>query len=270
MGIIVFLMPRIPQMYLNCIVYLYPTKEMAENGDPKGGTGFVVGVPRNGVDELCVVTNTHVVVRGQCSFMRYNSAGSSEIIEIQDFKWVRHPHADDVAAARFCPPARETIPFVNLNAFLTPEFIAEYGVGPGLEAFMVGRLVGRDGKQQNIPSVRFGHLAMMNDGVLRDDGIRQNSFLVEMWSLAGYSGSPVFIYEGTDRLPGDKEFRFFDSRLLGINWGFYRQHGKQPVFTGELDNRASTAFWSEGNSGFACVVPAWKIAELLAEEELWR
>ena len=265
---IVSIMPRIPQMYLDCVVYLYPTKEMAEEGVPTGGTGFIVGLQRGAKIEFCVVSNAHVAVKGRCNFMRYNHGVSSEVVEIQSFKWVQHRHADDVAAARFDPLDRDNTPYVHLDAFITPQFMEDFGVRPGIDAFMIGRLVGRDGKQQNKPSLRFGHLAMMNDGVLRGDGSKQESFLVELWSLAGYSGSPDFIYESMDRLPGDRDFRFFDSRLLGINWGCYQR--KERVFAGKQGKPVETGLWNNSNSGFACVVPAWKVTELLQEDELWQ
>jgi hypothetical protein len=178
-------------------------------------------------------------------------------------KWQFHPHADDVAAFRLIVQEPSGVPVVPTDAFVTEEFIAEFGIRPGMEAFMMGRLIGRDGLQQTNPSVRFGHLAMMPDRVRRDDGIMQESFLVDITSLAGHSGSPVFIYETPHHFPGDKEFRFGGIRLTGINWGFYRRPEK--VWTGVDANPHDTGLWIDGNSGFACVVPCWKIMEVFAE-----
>jgi hypothetical protein len=54
---------------------------------------------------------------------------------------------------------------VPTDAFVTEEFIRHFGIRPGMEAFMMGRLIGRDGLQQTNPPVRFGHLGMMPDRV---------------------------------------------------------------------------------------------------------
>jgi len=61
------------------------------------------------------------------------------------------------------------------------------------EIRLVGRLITRDGNQQNKPVVRFGHLAMMDDAIKRDGEERQRSFLIECRSVSGFSGSPVFV-----------------------------------------------------------------------------
>ena len=60
---------------------------------------------------------------------------------------------------------------------------------------MVGRFVSHEGKQQNSPAVRFGNIAMMQkEKIIDERGVAQESFLVEIRSLPGYSGSAVLIY----------------------------------------------------------------------------
>lgn len=52
--------------------------------------------------------------------------------------------------------------------------------------FFLGRFVTHDGKQRNLPTVRFGNLATMPwEPVLTERGLRQESFLVEARSLSG-------------------------------------------------------------------------------------
>jgi hypothetical protein len=170
---------------------------------------------------------------------------------------------DDVAAVRLGFEHPYSVPQVSTQAFVTQDLIEEYGVRPGMESFMMGRLIGRDGRQQTNPTVRFGHLAMMPEDVIRKDGLKQESFLVDLTSLSGNSGSPVFIYEDSNHFPGDTSSRFFGVRLLGINWGFYRR--KERVLTGDEANPRETDYWIDDNSGFACVIPCWKISELLAD-----
>src|SRR5260370_42243079 len=59
-------MPRIPDEFLDCVVYLYPSQPAAEAGEGLGGTGFVVGIRSQdrSVQSLYVVTNRHVVELG--------------------------------------------------------------------------------------------------------------------------------------------------------------------------------------------------------------
>lgn len=81
----------------------------------------------------------------------------------------------------------------------------------------------------------------MPDKISRGDGLIQESFLVDLMSLAGHSGSPVFIYEIPNHLPGDKDFRFLGVRLLGINWGYYRRVEK--VLKGIGEHPEVTDLW---------------------------
>ena len=259
-------MPRIPQDYLDCVAFLYCSRADAEQGLPKGGTGFIVGRQGQTVQDLklYVVTNRHVARSAQV--LRFHRLGRTYLVDVELSKWIFHPHADDVAAICLRVAEPSGIPIVPIEAFITKDFICQYGIRPGMDAFMMGRLVGRDGLQQTNPSVRFGHLAMMPDGILREDGIRQESFLVDLFSIAGHSGSPVFLFETPHYFPGDTEHRFPGVRLLGINWGFYRKVEK--VWNGTGASKKDTGSWVDGNSGFACVVPCWKISEVLDDVDL--
>lgn len=265
-GRVVSHLPRVPQDYLDCVAFLYCSRSDAEQGVPKGGTGFLVGRPGETAADLklYVVTNRHVAKSAHV--LRFHPFGRTYFVDVASSKWIYHSNLDDIAAICLRVDEPSGVPVVPTGAFITKNFVREYGVRPGMEAFMMGRLVGRDGLQQTNPSVRFGHLAMMPDGIRRDDGILQESFLVDLFSLAGYSGSPVFLFETQHHFPGDKEFRFHGVRLLGINWGFYRRPEK--VWAGADETKTDTGHWVDANSGFACVIPSWKILELLEEVDL--
>ena len=134
---------------------------------------------------------------------------------------------------------------------------------------MVGRLIQYDGKQRNEPVLRFGNLAMMPYPVMQSTRARrQESFLVEMRSLSGFSGSPVIVHWVTvgtrpepERPRGGVLYASLVTNkawLLGVDWGFVQAasdvHGSQD------DRRLA-------NSGMSAVVPAWKLAELLDRRE---
>src|SRR4051794_5711082 len=56
-------MPRIPDIMLDCVVYLYESVDHAIASANKGGSGFLLGVPLSEVPNrgvVYVVTNKHV------------------------------------------------------------------------------------------------------------------------------------------------------------------------------------------------------------------
>jgi hypothetical protein len=102
---------------------------------------------------------------------------------------------------------------------------------------MVGRYIEHEGKFKNLPVVRFGNIAMMpSEHILqweREDHL-QESFLVDMRSISGFSGSPVLSYSpqiSNDDLShtlgaimergtyGHIDIGIGSPQLLGIDWG---------------------------------------------------
>jgi hypothetical protein len=138
-------------------------------------------------------------------------------------------------------------------------------LGAGDETLMVGRFIGRDEKQLNLPIVRFGHLAssraeLINQG--KDRGcFLQESFLVETHSVPGFSESPVFAWVPEDRVgaPIDPQLRAKYKRQV-------REHGAEPrefflgIDWGHLDE--------QDPAGMSAVVPSWKLLELLNLEQV--
>ncbi len=60
---------------------------------------------------------------------------------------------------------------------------------------MVGRYINQEHRQFDRPVARFGNLAMLPEPIhQRERSFEQESFLVDMRSQAGFSGSPVFVY----------------------------------------------------------------------------
>jgi hypothetical protein len=84
--------------------------------------------------------------------------------------------------------------YVHEADFLSEEHVHGANVGAGDDCFMVGRFITHQGQQQNTPAVRFGNISMMPGEPIWQDARRfgQVAYLVEMRSLSGYSGSPVF------------------------------------------------------------------------------
>lgn len=267
-------MPAIDPRILDTVVYLYPDTESAKSGERAGGSACLVAipVPANPLFAFAyVVTNSHVIDEGRCAVIRVNTRdGRMGIIHSTEKGWIHHPDGDDVAvlpiSLEYDEIKSQGIP---LDMFATKEKIEEYRVGPGDEVFMVGRFINHEGRERNLPTVRFGNLAMLPyEKVRHPRGMLQEAFLVECRSLPGYSGSPVFLHP----LP----FSSFPRKspppmFLGIDVGAIKD-ARQVLDRNEfmLGKRiAVNPNWMvEANTGMAYIVPAWKIQQLLNVEVL--
>jgi hypothetical protein len=144
---------------------------------------------------------------------------------------------------------------------------------------MVGRFINHEGKQRNLPSVRFGHISQMPNEKIRQDfrSFDQESFLIECRSIGGYSGSPVFVYISEfEERPTDWELKGFPPEvitrnavgmrphLLGIEWGILSKW--EPVCDAKgnpVNSRSPQGLQVDTNSGMMAVVPVWKLMEML-------
>lgn len=299
-------MPRIQDVFTSCAVYIYKSLEDAQNGESYGGSGFLTHVTlKENPDwaNVYVVTNAHVVRRAKNPVIRLNRKdGGTECIPTNSENWFQHPYGDDVSVLPF-DIEFENLKFWSIDPkyFLTSETVFDEDIGIGDDTVMVGRFISHEGRQQNNPAVRFGNIAMMADEKIEvDGGLPQEAFLVEMRSLPGYSGSPVFVYsihaenDASKRRFGRKkgewpegqnpnkssdgrttvtvlEIPNLDYRLpkgpylLGID--FCHLHRK--AYVRETGGKEMSEGWYVNeNTGMAGVIPAWKIRETLDREEL--
>jgi hypothetical protein len=264
-------MPAIPQEILETVVYLYPDVDSARRGERAGGSGCLVVIPTQTEPFLMgfmyIVTASHVIREGKASALRVNTRdGKLGVIHNTSTGWIHHPDADDLAVLpinfEYDTVKARGIP---LDWFVTKEKMERYKIGPGDEAFIVGRFVNHEGKQQNLPAVRFGNLSMLAHEPIRTKrGLLQEAFLVECRSLPGYSGSPVFVYP----LPFSPIRREqVPPMLLGIDFGHLTD--VRPVLDKDANRVPVNDNWFvETNTGMSCVIPAWKVQELLYVEEL--
>jgi hypothetical protein len=269
-------MPRIPDGALNQVIYLYPSVPDAETGARTGGSGFLVMLPSVGLGSrglLIAVTNAHVIEAGS-TVVRINTAdGKFDTFDFSDRDWIFHPNKDDVAVC--CMPSLNP----DLHAFaeitekqlLKKSEIGSFNIGPGDDAFVVGRFINAQGKLRNIPSVRFGNIAQMPVETIEQDRdfgkFQQESFLVEARSISGYSGSPVFLILHASQSRQREGLRLDTDlfRLLGIQWGYIQDF--EPV----LDANGAPVPSGQKvrlNTGLMGVVPAWKLADLLRDDKV--
>lgn len=271
-------MPRIGDAFLECAFYLYPSREAAEKGTDAGGTGFVVGVEsvrRPGRWFLYAVSNRHVVWDGGSCVIRLNRRdGGAEAFETEPTEWTPHPAGDDLVAIPLGVGIQPyKLRFIPERQLITKQSLAELDLGVGDEIFMVGRFIRHDGKETNMPSARFGNVSIMLANIWQPGRqFNQESFAVEMRSMSGYSGSPVFVYR-TELFLTENFDRAFPGvgsvYLLGVEWGYIVEelHVREKYLRSQLA-AAGTAHerlvsFVQANTGMNGVVPAWKISELL-------
>jgi hypothetical protein len=259
-------MSRIEDELLESVFYLYPSRVDAENGAPKGGTGFFVNIPSNvlGRPHVYAVTNKHNI--GACrdeAVLRTSSAkGQVQFFETEPHEWHICPN-HDLAVFPMHPDESAIVRCVAIGLFVDHDFVEEYDVGPGDDIFMLGRFVLHDGKKRNLPSARFGNLSMMPASIPHPHYGAQDSFAVEMRSISGYSGSPVFIFwDHFSGSRGGKKRLMTQSclALVGVDWG-HIEH-KLPVMLAP-GRKHPDGLYVCSHSSMSGVVPAWHLAEFL-------
>lgn len=289
-------MPPIPPHFLDCSLYLYASEDAAKAREAAGGSGFLVHVPseHQGHAYQYAVTNKHVVDAG-FQTMRINTKGGGfDVVSTVPESWTLASAGDDLAVAAIRDIGGRFKSYsVGTEDLVTEELVEQYRIGPGDEVFMIGRLIRFDGRQRNKPVVRFGNLSMMADPAepVVVGTRRQEAFLVECRSLSGFSGSPVFI-KTTERVyqkPNipDRE-RVKPNPQLGRGWLWTAQDGLEevsgtfgPWLLGidcahlplwksvyEVDKQTETHYRTDANTGIACVIPAWRILDLLNQDDL--
>lgn len=256
---------RIADEYLNCSIYLYPSYESAESGRWAGGSGFLVHsqwCDDNGLRAaMFVVTNRHVIhgMKGKDPHLRVNlKSGGRKVLRTNLQRWVHHPENDDISAYEFLEFEEDyDLLALREQAFLRKETVEQNNIGIGDQIAMIGRLVEHDGKVRNSPCVRFGSISMMPgeglEAAFRDD---RETFLVDCWSLAGFSGSPVIVFM-PHQARGTQALLNAQSWVLGVNWMHVAE--KIMVQSCVLDKSP----YVSTNTGVAGVIPAWRIRQLL-------
>lgn len=270
---------RIRQELLGCSIYLYPDEQAARAGERAGGSGFMLGrpFPAAGPDQctLWAVTNRHVIEQGNWSIRINTVFDGFDVIETNEQEWFFHPENDDLAIRPLATAGGyHRVNYLTTDWLLTKDTLDLYVIGPGDPCFVIGRFINHEGRQRNTPTVRFGEIAQSPIEKVSIGGIEQESFLVEIRSIGGYSGSPVFVWldqahyrpiDENTAPDGRKAYRgVFDSGpwLLGVDWcmvplweAVHDKHGD------ELPNGWQVPV----NTGMMGVIPAWRLHWLVME-----
>jgi len=300
-------MPKIPSKVIDAVFYLYASRGDALAGRNPGGTGFLVHYNGYGSQsvppgQVYAVTNWHVACR-EWSVIRLNKQdGGIDVVDLGPEDWQFLPGKCDVAAVpASLDPKIHIVSAIPTSIFARPPRGFEPQIGVGEDVFMIGLFIDHDGIATNVPSARFGNVSMLPNSkatIEQPTGYRGESYIVDMHSRTGFSGSPVFAYRtfGSD-LTETGGHRFDDLlidnlnqrlhsgspfsgklktaplfQLIGIHWGQFPERW-------ELRERSALkeayrkdliveGAYVEGMSGMTCVIPAWQIMEVFDMAEL--
>lgn len=268
---------RIPANDLNCVFYLYPDEASAKSGEKLGGSGFWVAIDSPNVPNhhwLFGVSNKHVVHKISATVIRANARSSGIFTyPTEPTDWIEHPGGHDIAI--LVVGYANIVPHIELvtipqEMFVIEQHVQDETVGLGDDVYMIGRFVNHEGRQRNIPSVRFGNISMLpGEPIYIDAKTRaQESFAVELRSMCGYSGSPVFVeVGGVQRRHGGTSMGPPRQLFLGVHWGHILEPWTvekyiQPARTTALRPGEKEIELVQANTGMNGVVPAWRLREM--------
>ena len=227
-------------------VYLVTAKHVLQS-DPQKGTFF----------SHCIIRLTKKKGGVQKLRLSLNSKGKNKNVFCHDDPTV------DIAVIQALPKPDiydfKTLPFDYLTG---KDDFKKLNVSEGSDIFFVGMFTPYLGAQQNYPIVRFGRVALLSDEKVKFTGQMRDLYLLETFSFGGNSGSPVFIYLGSDRQPGNLIVSDPVLKLAGVMSGTFRQPSEV------LEIQTATTDVSFDNMGIAAVVPCYHLQEIILSDEL--
>lgn len=227
------------------------------------GTGFFVGIQHNEYLFPFIVTARHVVEgkTGKIGVRLNTKAGGAEFISVPISQW--KAHSDSAVDLAFCQLAPD---FSIYDYSILPiDQLAEareaYPVEPGKEVFIAGLYTSHHGLAKNIPVIRTGNIAAVPSEPVRTTMGFSEGILIELRSIAGLSGSPVFMQRPAIVEEGDA-FHFYGDGFfypIGVLVGYHVVQSREddihvPQSQGDEPNSEPKAL-EDRNTGFGVVVP---------------
>ena len=283
--------PKLKPATVDCVFYLYRIDPKSGEKIGPCGSGFIYGLRSKelpGYKHYYGITNWHIANELGASIIRLNTTdGKSRFINFEPEDWHFVPNGDDLAAVDLSNHERagDQVSHYGDEGSVTPDMMKRFEIGIGEDVFMIGLFVDQHGGDRNTPAARFGNLSLLanEDSLIEQPNeIMRPSFLVDMRSRTGFSGSPVAVYRIPEAdlsdLPsgGPLPVRSLTNpylpklkfiALLGVHCGSYYDPVEVRTAPPKRKERLGDPI-HEGDklyiqSGMTIVVPAWRITELL-------
>lgn len=189
---------RVPDHFLHCVVFIgtYTNDRFAPCG-----TGFCAVIEQEGMRFQHVITARHVIdgIPGDV-YLRVNlKGGGFEVLKTLKKGWIlaNDPSGKiklDIAALPANIPAEKyEILNVDIADDLSEELIEKLDIGIGDDVFFLGLHISHFGQQNNVPVVRMGTIAAISEEPYETGIGYVEGYLIEVRSIGGSSGSPVFL-----------------------------------------------------------------------------
>jgi hypothetical protein len=271
---------RLPDEVQRSVVYLgHRISDSSATKFVPAGTGFLVEVPSqrlSGFSVVYLVTAWHVAKSLEPDFdIRITlKDGSSKFVEMRGHRWVRHPEGEriDVCVLPWSPPPEADHLVIPQHIFVDEPRMSEKGIGVGDEVYVTGLFSPVIGTARNLPIVRAGHLAMIpSEEIPLKNWVSPTipAYLIEMRSLGGLSGSPVFVQRSIKVQRIEESGR--EPLAAGAIFFLGLVHGHWDVSKTDLDfasTRPDKDHHEMLNAGVAIVIPAAKVKEALEQVAL--
>jgi hypothetical protein len=224
-----------------------------------------------------VVTARHVIdgltKQGSSkTYLRTNkTTGGMVAIATNTVDWFFHPTRSDLDVAIHYMTGLPDLELLSIpfNLCVSEKIWTEQEIGLGDEVFIGGLFSKHFDTSRNIPIVRVGNIAALKGEKVRTRNFGlMDAYLIECRSIAGLSGSPVFVNLGTHRvLRGQQQFS--DSPfyfLLGVIHGHYDETDKK-IDSVEATFEDGITQPEKLNVGIAIVTPIDGVLEVVREYE---
>jgi hypothetical protein len=259
----------IPDQIRKCVFFIGSINKDGEFAPL--GTGLFLSRALPDTERVLILATTawHVLVEAakwSSDGMPYCRAnlleGGSQIFSMSLDSWDQGEDSSVDAAVASIRPREfglEYVPF-PVEAAATSEYLRQNNIGPGEDVFMAGLFSNMVGRDRNVPIIRTGTIAALPDERIHTQHFGDvEAVLVEVRSIGGFSGSPVFLNLGAIRQSGSSIRVGTTSgtdqfKLLGLMHGF------------ESSSIEVTNPWEREddlvNSGISIVVPVDKLIEI--------
>lgn len=241
---------------------------MADGTYRMAGSAFMLSAGR---EEAFLVTARHVIdgIRSlglDRVWLRVNlKDDSSRWIKTDATEWIKHPSDSTVDVALLSLAFQQDWDHMMLAGWgITEDKLKSRGVAAGDAVFITGLFRHHQGARRNIPIARHGNLACLNEELISTRFGQMDAFLIEVRSIGGLSGSPVFLNLGPAKSDAGEDYN--EIYLFGLIHGHFDM--KSGTVDSIIEDFGPNAGQIHVNTGIAIVVPYPKIAEVLAHAKI--
>lgn len=268
---------------LKCVAYVGIE---TDHGFVPLGTGFIVSVPHT--DQYWfnfLVTAKHIIddyIHGDTLWVRVNRlSGVAQSIPLQKDKMISHiDPRNDIALFGFPQLAVDVYDYrtLRLGRDRLEQARSEFwDMGIGDEVVAFGLYTSHHGTTKNIPVTRIGNIALLpEEPVMGPGGQYVDAYLIELRTIAGLSGSPVFVNPPTVQVR-DGQLKYIATGIpeglvpLGVLVGYHVvESAEDQVIVSLRAGETSTEAHStdQRNTGFGVVIPIERVLDIVERPEI--